>query len=246
MNFLNKQFTCSSVVLFFLMFFLYKTTHAQQFIIDTVLTTGQKSVDTIPEITVYGKRLKPDEKVITYSTFRRNFLFNNRGVGMNSTYFELDSIYIFPLCIPINNQKGFAVQIDSIYLKGSNLPSDKIQLYFNLYKDNKRLQIQTATKSYRRKKINVFVFGQGIRLPKGESYLSFNYKLIDTPIDFTVKTNPRITGALYSYNKGRDEFQLIDSVMITYDDKSKNHIESTENNPHASAPQVKIFCSFIK
>ena len=228
------------------MFFLHKTAFAQQFTIDTVLTTGQKPVDTIPEVVVYGKRLKPDEKVITYSTFRRSFLFNNQSYGVNSTYSEKDSTYIYSLCIPINNQKGFAVQIDSIYLKGSNMPSDKIQLYFNLYKDNKRLQTQTATKFYRKKKFNVFVFSQGIRLSKGESYLSFNYKFIDTPIDFTVKTNPRITGALYSYNKERNEFKLIDSVLTTHGNKSKGRMEPTENYPYFSAPQVKIFCSFIR
>lgn len=246
MSFLSKQFTCSSVVLFFLMFFLHKTVAAQQFTIDTVMSTRQKTVDTIPEITVYGKGLKPDEKIITYSTLRRSFLFNNRGISINSTSFEKDTIYIYPLCIPINNQKGFAVQIDSIYSKGSGMPPDKILLYFNLYKDNKRLQTQTATKFYRREKFNVFVFSQGIRLPKGESYLSFNFKFIDRPFDFTVERNPRITGSLYSYNKERNEFKLIDSVLTTHGDKSSSRMESTENDPLFSAPQVKIFCSFIR
>lgn len=221
-------------------------TKIAQFNIDTTNTLVGKPVDTIPAITVYGKRMNPDEKIITYATLRRNSLFSNRGISINSASFEKDTIYIYPLCIPINNQKGFSVQIDSIYIKGSSMPSDKILLYFNLYKDNKRLRTQTATKFYRRKKFNVFIFGQGIRLPKNESFLSFNYKFIDTPFDFTIKMNPRITGALYSYNEARNEFKLTDSVLTTHGHKAKGRMESTENDPLFSAPQVKIFCSFIR
>lgn len=244
----KRQYTCLFGCTIFLMLFLQKTTNAQHFTIDTATTIFQKQPDTIPEIMVYGKRLNPNEKIITFSTFEHSFLLNNlRRITTSSSFFKENTIYIYPFCIPISNKKGFAVQIDSIYIKGSNMPPDKVLLYFNLYKDNKRIQTQTASKFHRRKKINVFIFNQSIRLPEGESYLSFDYKLIDTPFDFTIATNSLINGVLYSYNKERNEFNLTDSVLSYYDNKPEDHwIESTKNNPHFSAPQVKIFCSLIK
>jgi hypothetical protein len=193
--------------------------------------------------------MDPKERVIIYSTYRHSFPFHNSGLRISSAFFSKDSTYIFGFCVPINNEKGFAVQIDSIYIKGSSMPPEKVLLLFNLYQNNKRYQTQTATEFHRQKRSNVFVFGKGLRLPKGESYLSFNYKFLDTPFEFTVKTNTRIhgRGILYSYNKERDEFKQPDSVFMSYSDKPAHHwMEATENNPLFSSPQVKIFCSLIR
>jgi hypothetical protein len=88
--------------------------------------------------------------------------------------------------------------------------------------------------------------GQGFRLPKGKSYLSFNDEFIDTPFDFAAKTNTRIKGALYSYNKERDECQITDSVQSSYQDKpGDTGIVSTKEDPIDSSPQIKIFYSLI-
>lgn len=244
-----KIISLTKWLLFLLSFslFIREKAIAQQFKIDTAIAQSRPQVDTIPEITISGKRLAPLERIITYSTFTHNFLFHNRSITIGSSFSKKGIAYIFPDCIPINNEKGFAVQIDSIYIRGSNMSPDKVELYFNLYKENKRYQTQAATTFYRKKKLNVFVFEKGFRLPKGKSYLSFNYKFIDTPFDFKIKTNTRITGALYSYNEQRNEFKLTDSVRTYYTDKPNDSwMESTEDNPRFSSPQVKIFCSFIK
>lgn len=120
---------------------------AQQFRIDTMITAPGNNVGTIPEITVYGKRINPNEKVIIYATFRSNFPFHNSGLSVGSFAFEKDSTNIFPLCVPINNEKGFAVQSDSIYIKGSNIPPDKILLFFNLYKKTNAIKLKRLRNS---------------------------------------------------------------------------------------------------
>lgn len=231
LNIVSKQ---NGYLLLLLLLFVFSSrmkSAAQQFTIDTIAASIRNYVDTIPEITVYGKRIDRNAKIITYSSFSKGNYFREGKVYIGASYLKIGTTDIFPFCVPINNEKGFEIQIDSIFIKGSKLQSPKIILLFNLYKDNKLYETQSASETYYRKnKTNVFIFDSGFRLPKGESYLAFNYRFSKMPFDFYVKTNTHIKGTVYSYNRERNDFQLTpaaDEVSIY-------------------TPQIKIFCSITE
>jgi hypothetical protein len=178
-----------------------------------------------------GEQLKPKKKIIIYSTFSDNIFFHNRKLYIDDSGLKNGASSLFPLCIPINNQKGFNLQIDSIYIKGSNIASSDIFIMFQLYKENKLIASKAAKGDFcRKKKINTFVFENGFKVPQGRSYLSFNYQYRGSAFDFFVMTNTKIHGTSYFYNKDRDEFKLT----------------HTDDYVPISTPQVKIFCSILK
>ena len=192
---------------------------------------AQFMIDTLDAIII--KSSKSLKKPSFFSTFTANISFRNSAFGVTSIEPDTtERTFIFPNAIQVQNTKGVKVRLDSILIKSSPLDTSEINIKLNVYASNKLFSSSNVKFLRRKGNVSTAIFDTPLFLPPETSYLGFSFvsksgfSTLKSEYDhFSFYTNKKIPGYLYSYNRERDEFKLLE-----YGDM-----------PPITCPQIKLY-----
>jgi len=170
-------------------------------------THAQFTVDTLTAVEISSKKIKP---VMEFSTFSKKLIGGNV-----KTWMKTNGDFFCPLAVRVVNSKGYKVRIDSIDVKSENFDTNKVKFSINLFYSGALKDQSRITGLKRNGKVYSFKLVHPLILPADTSYLSYSFSLSEET-NFFIYTNSKIEGSLYSYNKDRNEFQIIEDNDLPF------------------------------
>jgi hypothetical protein len=169
------------------------------------ISHAQFMLDTLPAVVIKSSRPKRP----ALSTFTNKISLNNSSFTLSKSYENSsETEFILPNAIQILNTQGTKVRLDSMLIKSSPLDTGKIIFTLNIFTANKLFSKSRVRFANIHEPVSTVLFDHDVYLPTETSYIGFSY-VTKANYRFSLYTNKKVPGYLYSYNKERDEFKLL-------------------------------------
>ena len=174
--------------------------------------------------TLKGVDVKANKsKIPVFSTFTKK-LFSSTKTHLSYTQ---GGDFNCPVAIKIENYH-LKTRIDSIKIKCERLDIQHLNFAINIFSDSKLAdRVNIATVKQNGKEFTLTPAKETF-LPFNVSYLSYAYS-IENESNFNLYSNQKVSGYLYSYNKDRDEFKLLEEAGL----------------PEIPVPQIEIYYTVL-
>lgn len=177
-------------------------------------------VTTLKEVEVRANK----KNIPVFSTFTKKLFISTKT---NIAYAK-GGDFNCPVAIKIENYH-LKTRIDSIKVKSERMDIKNMDFAINIFSDNKLADKVNITNIKQNGKEFTLTLTKETFLPFDISYISYAYSIKDQA-DFNLYSNQKVNGYLYSYNKEKNEFKLLEEEAL----------------PDIPVPQIEIYYTVIE
>lgn len=177
-------------------------------------------VTTLKEVEVKANK----KEIPVFSTFTKKLFVSTKT---NITYAQ-GGDFNSPVAIKIENYH-LKTRIDSIKVKSEKMDIKNLDFAINIFSENKLANRVNVSSVKQNGKEFTLTLAKETFLPFEVSYISYAYSIKDQA-NFNIYSNQKVSGYLYSYNKERDEFKLLEEKGL----------------PDIPVPQIEIYYTVIE